>query len=134
MENTRTSTIRAISPNGVYNGYDKHLVTMADDQQFTFFIKIGNPFPKKLNEEITFKITNEEYKNAKIVDGNQKMYNKPYQKSYPQNNQQVGTTSKDELIVRQTVIKASAEFNARNGNIDLLLEHAEIMYNWIYRK
>lgn len=134
MENTRTSTIRAISPNGVYNGYDKHLVTMNDGKQFTFFIKSGEPFPKKLNEEITFEITNAQYKNAKLKGDNyQNAYNKPYQKTYPQNNQQ-GTTSKDDLIVRQTVIKSSAEFNARNGNIDLLLEHAEIMYNWIYRK
>lgn len=132
MANTRTSTIRAISPTGQYNGYDKYLVTMNDGQQFTFFIKIGEPFPKNLNEEVTFTITNEQYKNARITEGNQSYQNYSKPKTY--NNQSSGFTSKDDLIVRQTVIKSSCELNARNGNIDLVLEHAELMYNWINRK
>ena len=129
----RTSTIRAIAPNGQWNGMDKHLVTMADGVQYTFFVKSGEAFPKGLNEEVTFEVTNEQYKNAKFVG---KTYDKPYQKNYQKPSYQPATpsTNKDDLIVRQTVIKASAEFNARNGNIDLLLEHAEIMYNWINRK
>lgn len=129
----RTSTIRAIAPNGQWNGMDKHLVTMADGVQYTFFVKSGEAFPKGLNEEVTFEVTNEQYKNAKFVG---KTYDKPYQKNYQKPSYQPATpsTNKDDLIVRQTVIKSAAEFNARNGNIDLLLEHAEIMYNWINRK
>jgi hypothetical protein len=50
----RTSTIRAIAPNGQWNGMDKHLITMADGVQYTFFIEAGKPFPKGLNDEITF--------------------------------------------------------------------------------
>lgn len=132
MATIRTSTIRAISPSGQWNGMDKYLVTMADGIGYTFFYKQGEPFPKSLNEEVQFEVTNDQYKNARFAKAYQN-YDKPYQKSY--NNQpSTPSTSKDDLIVRQTVIKSSAEFNARNGNIDLLLEHAELMYNWIYRK
>lgn len=130
MATIRTSTIRAISPIGQWNGMDKYLVTMADGVGYTFFWKSGEAFPKKLNDTVDFEITNEQYNNARFSNG-QKNYQKPYQKPY-----QVKTefTSKDDLIVRQTVIKSSCELNARNGNIDLVLEHAELMYNWINRK
>ena len=131
----RTSTIRAIAPNGQWNGMDKHLVTMADGVQYTFFVKSGEAFPKGLNEEVAFEVTNEQYKNAKFVG---KTYDKPYQKPYQkpayQPNQSTPSTGKDDLIVRQTVIKAAAELHARSGNIDLVLQDAENMYNWINRK
>ena len=131
----RTSTIRAIAPNGIWNGLDKHLITMADGVQYTFFIEAGKPFPKGLNDEITFAVTNEERMNAKLVG---KTYDKPYQKNYQkpsyQPNQPTPSTNKDDLIVRQTVIKAAAELHARSGNIDLVLQDAENMYNWINRK
>lgn len=131
MEAIKTSTIRAIAPGGVWNGMDKHLVTMADGVQYTFFIKSGNPFPKQLNEQVQFQITNEQYNNAKFVGGQPANNNYPRKNNY--NSQPVTGSSftKDDLIMRQTVIKSSAEFNASNGNIDLLLDHAEIMYNWI---
>ena len=127
----RTSTIRAIAPNGQWNGMDKHLITMADGVQYTFFIEAGKPFPKGLNDEITFAVTNEERMNAKLVG---KTYDKPYQKPAYQPNQSTPSTGKDDLIVRQTVIKAAAELHARSGNIDLVLQDAENMYNWINRK
>jgi hypothetical protein len=132
----RTSTIRAIAPNGQWNGMDKHLVTMTDGVQYTFFVKSGEAFPKGLNEEVTFEVTNEAYKNAKLVG---KTYDKPYQKTYDKpyikpDFQGTPSTSKDDLIVRQTVIKAAAELHARSGNIDLVLQDAENMYNWINRK
>lgn len=124
----RKSTIRAIAPNGQWNGMDKYLVTMADGIQYTFFVKSGEAFTKKLNEEVTFEVTNEQYKNAKFIT------QKPtYQKTY-QPNQSNQSTNKDDLIVRQTVIKAAAELHARSGNIDLVLQDAENMYNWINRK
>ena len=132
----RTSTIRAIAPNGQWNGMDKHLVTMTDGVQYTFFVRSGEAFPKGLNDEITFAVTNEERMNAKLVG---KTYDKPYQKTYDKpyikpDFQGTPSTSTNDLIGRQTVIKSAAEFNAGNGNIDLLLEHAEMMYNWINRK
>jgi hypothetical protein len=132
----RTSTIRAIAPNGQWNGMDKHLITMADGVQYTFFIEAGKPFPKGLNDEITFAVTNEERMNAKLVG---KTYDKPYQKTYDKpyikpDYQGTPSTSKDDLIVRQTVIKAACELHARSGNIDLVLQDAENMYNWINRK
>lgn len=124
----RKSTIRAIAPNGQWNGMDKYLVTMSDGIQYTFFVKSGEAFTKNLNEEVTFEVTNEQYKNAKFIT------QKPtYQKTY-QPNQSNQSTNKDDLIVRQTVIKAAAELHARSGNIDLVLQDAENMYNWINRK
>lgn len=130
MATIRTSTIRAISPSGQWNGMDKYLVTMADGIGYTFFYKQGEAFPKNLNEEVQFEVTNDQYKNARFAKAYQN-YDKPYQKNYTQ---ATPSTNKDDLIVRQTVIKSSCELNARNGNIDLVLEHAEIMYNWINRK
>ena len=124
----RTSTIRAIAPNGQWNGMDKHLVTMTDGVQYTFFVKSGEAFPKGLNEEVTFEVTNEQYKNAKLVG---KTYDKPYIKPAYQG---TPSTNKDDLIVRQTVIKAACELHARSGNIDLVLQDAENLYNWINRK
>ena len=134
MATIRTSTIRAISPSGEWNGMDKYLVTMADGIGYTFFWKQGEPFPKNLNEEVQFEVTNEQYKNARFAKA-YSGYQKPYQKSYPSNQPQATpSTSKDDLIVRQTVIKSAAELHARSGNIDLVLQDAENMFNWIYRK
>ena len=127
----RKSTIRAIAPNGQWNGMDKYLVTMADGIQYTFFVKSGEAFTKNLNDEVTFEVTNEQYKNAKFIT-----QKSGYQKTYQPNptNQSSQSSNKDELIVRQTVIKAAAELHARSGNIDLVLQDAENMYNWIYKK
>ena len=134
MATIRTSTIRAISPSGEWNGMDKYLVTMADGIGYTFFWKQGEAFPKNLNEEVQFEVTNEQYKNARFAKA-YSGYQKPYQKSYPSNQpQSTPSTSKDDLIVRQTVIKAASELHARSGNIDLVLQDAENMYNWINRK
>jgi hypothetical protein len=99
-------------------------------------LKQENPSQKVLNDEITFAVTNEERMNAKLVG---KTYDKPYQKTYDKpyikpDFQGTPSTSKDDLIVRQTVIKAAAELHARSGNIDLVLQDAENMYNWINRK
>lgn len=127
MATIRTSTIRAISPIGQWNGMDKFLVTMADGVGYTFFYKQGEEFPKKLNEEVQFEVTNDQYKNARFAKA--QSYNGTYEKKSYQPNQ-----SKDDLIVRQTVIKAAAELHARSGNIDLVLQDAENMYNWINRK
>jgi hypothetical protein len=132
MATIRTSTIRAISPIGEWNGMDKYLVTMADGIGYTFFWKKKEAFPKNLNEEVQFEVTNEQYKNARFAKAYQS-YDKPYQKPY-QPQQSTPSTSKDDLIVRQTVIKAAAELHARSGNIDLVLQDAENMYNWINRK
>lgn len=131
MEAIKTSTIRAIAPGGVWNGMDKHLVTMADGVQYTFFIKSGNPFPKQLNEQVQFQITNEQYNNAKFVGGQPANNNYPRKNNY--NSQPVTGSSftKDDLIMRQTVIKSACELHAGDRNIDYVLADAEILYNWI---
>ena len=44
----------------------------------------------------------------------------------------VNYTDKNDLIIRQTCIKASAHYNAqRNVGVDTLINEAELMFNWI---
>jgi len=120
----KTGTIKHIDPNGVWNGLTKYKVTFADGQQFTFFAK-GN-FKFKIGEQIKYEVTNEEYKNARIP-----------QDQYKDESEDVTQTKavyvdKNDLIIRQTCVKASSEFNAGKGTdvVQLLLD-AETMYNWI---
>lgn len=139
MSQIRNSTIRAIAPGGQWNGMDKHLVTMADGVQYVFYYKEGTPFPKKLNEEVSFVVTNATHNSAKFENGASNNGNYNYknngQRNYaPKTESSSNVSSKDELIVRQTVIKSAAELHARSGNIDLVLQDAENMFNWIYRK
>lgn len=131
MEAIKTSTIRAIAPGGVWNGMDKHLVTMADGKQYTFFYRSGTPFPKKLNEKVVFKITNEQYNNARFENGQSANNNYPRETNYNIEPVAGSSFTKDDLIMRQTVIKAACELHASDKNIDYVLTDAEILYNWI---
>jgi hypothetical protein len=117
------ATITAIDQVGVWNEMDKKLVTVSTGEQYTFFVKQNTPFPHAIGERITFEVTNEKYKNAKLTKT--KSYSGSYSK--PQDN----GFSKDELIIRQTVIKSSCELHASDQNVDRVLEDAEILYNWI---
>ena len=120
----KTGTIKHIDPNGVWNGLTKYKVTFADGQQFTFFAKGNVKF--KIGEQIKYEVTNEEYKNARIP-----------QDQYKDEAEDVTQTKavyvdKNDLIIRQTCVKASSEFNAGKGTdvVQLLLD-AVTMYNWI---
>lgn len=122
----RTGKVQFINQDGVWNGMNKHKVTMADGNVYTFFSK--GDFKKSVGDEIKFEITNEQYGNAKLVRENNYQQN-----GYQQNNFQKSGMPKDQQIIRQTCIKASAEFNAGRGqaSIQEVIADAEILLNWV---
>jgi hypothetical protein len=120
------ATIKAIDQNGVWNGMDKKLVTVSTGQQYTFFVKEGTPFPHNVGERIEFEVTNDKYNNAKLSKtGYNKSYSKPASGNY----------SKDDLIMRQTALKASVELHRSNQSfrIDVICEDAQEMFEWLKR-
>lgn len=141
---TKTGTIKDVEPNGLWNGLTKYKVSFADGNQYTFFAK-GN-FKFSVGDLITYEVTNEEYKNAKIP---QDQYKKetPAANTKPllfsnDTNQGVNAfaaspntkfISKDHLIVKQTCIKAAAEFNASRSNVDAntVIADAQLFFNFI---
>ena len=130
---TKTGTIKDVEPNGLWNGLTKYKVSFADGNQYTFFAK-GN-FKFSVGDLITYEVTNEEYKNAKIP---QDQYKKEANTVAPKTfvNSEPSTTSyisKDHLIVKQTCIKAAAEFNASRSNEDAntVIADAQLFFNFI---
>ena len=125
---TKTGKIKSVDPNGLWNGLTKYKVTFADGNQYTFFAK-GN-FKFDVGDTITYEVTNEEYKNAKIPQDQYKKEAKPIQDN---SQAAVNFVSKDHLIVRQTCIKAAAEFNAGRSTADAssVVEDAQLFFNFI---
>ena len=134
---TKTGTIKSVEPNGLWNGLTKYKVTFADGNQYTFFAK-GN-FKFSIGDLVTYEVTNEEYKNAKIPQDQYKkdtpavsnQTNNTFVSSQPVEN--TSFISKDHLIVKQTCIKAAAEFNASRGNADAstVIADAQQFFNFI---
>lgn len=116
----KTGKIKYIDNDGEWNGLQKFKITFADGERFTFFSK-GN-FKGNIGDEIKFEVSNAERGTAKLIRENS--YNAP---------KQAGGGSKDELIMRQTCIKAAAEFNAKreNSSSDTVIEDAEKWFNWL---
>ena len=124
----KTGTIKHVDPNGLWNGLTKYKVTFADGNTYTFFAK-GN-FKFDVGDTITYEVTNEEYKNAKIP---QDQYKKEAAQTETITAPNTKYVSKDHLIIRQTCIKAAAEFNAQRTAVDVsnIINDAEIMFNWV---
>lgn len=123
----KTGKITHIDQGGQWNGLTKYKVTFADGNKYTFFAK--GEFKFSVGETISYEVTNEEYRNAKIpLDAYKKDSG---ESSKPTAN--YSSTSKDTLIIRQTCIKAAAEFNAQRTAVDVsnIINDAEIMFNWI---
>ena len=120
----KTGKIKYIDPNGLWNGLTKYKVTFADGEQYTFFAK-GN-FKFKIGDDIKYEVTNQEYKNARIPQDQYK------EEAVEETNPKAVYVDKNDLIIRQTCVKASSELNAGKGNdvVQVLLD-AETMYNWI---
>lgn len=115
----RTGKVREVRPNGQWNGMNKYQVTLEDNSSWTFFAKAE--FKKAVGDEIKFEVTNAEYGNAKLV--------KEYMAGGGTFNR---SASKDQQIIRQTCIKAAAEFNAeRTVGIEQVLQDAETLLNWV---
>jgi hypothetical protein len=123
MKNGR---ITHIDLSGQWNGMNKHLVTFADGQSFTFFSK--GDFKAAIGDEIKYTISNEEMRNAKLVRDN--FQNKSFT---PSNNTSTPKADVQTSIIKQTCIKASSELHAGRGQSDVqsVLEDAQIMFNWV---
>ena len=120
----KTGKIKHIDPNGLWNGLTKYKVTFADGEQYTFFAK-GN-FKFKIGDDIKYEVTNQEYKNARIPQDQYK------EEAVEETSPKAVYVAKNDLIMRQTCVKASSELNAGKGTdvVQVLLD-AETMYNWI---
>ena len=104
-----------IIADGQYKDLNKFKVTIDNDKTLTFFAKAG--FKKSVGDTLNYEITNEKYNVGKLLMDKPQYGNKK---------------DTNDLIVRQTCIKASAEFNANSSaTIEDLLRDAEQMYNWI---
>lgn len=120
----KTGKIKHIDPNGLWNGLTKYKVTFADGGQYTFFAK-GN-FKFNIGDDIKYEVTNQEYKNARIPQDQYK------EEVVEETSPKAVYVDKNDLIIRQTCVKASSELNAGKGTdvVQVLLD-AETMYNWI---
>ncbi len=117
-----TGKIKFIEPRGEYTNasgtFDKYQVTFDDGKTFQFLAK--GEFKKQIGDKVDYTVTNEEYKTAKLV------YN-PLPYNPPQNN------NREQLIIRQSMVKASCEFHSNRPTSDLqtVLAAAEILINFI---
>lgn len=114
-----TSKVTVITEAGDWNGMQKYKVSLANGKQLTFLAK-GN-FKANVGDNINYQITNEQYQTAKLLGKAEVKAAAPAD---------VQTS-----IIRQTCLKASAEFYAGRSfaSIENVLEDAEIMYNWVIR-
>jgi len=103
-----TGKIVALTPNGEYTNKfgkltTKTKVTFADGKQYTFG-SLGE-FKFKVGEEIKYEVTNEEYKNAKVI----------YEKPETLNSKGFNT---NQSILRQVAFKGAIEL-CTSGKITL---------------
>tara|TARA_R100001460_G_scaffold30067_1_gene59429 strand:- start:994 stop:1347 length:354 start_codon:yes stop_codon:yes gene_type:complete len=97
--------ITHIIPKGEYTNasgsYNKYQVRFDDGKEFQFLAK-GN-FKKNINDLVEYQITNEEYKTAKLVFTPMPKIN----------------NNKDQLIIRQSMVKAACEFHSSRPQSDI---------------
>lgn len=118
----KTSKITHIESKGTWsNGqknFNRYQVTFANGDN-PIFLATGE-FKKSVGDEATYNIKDEKYNTAKLV----------YQQNTPGGSP--GGQSKDQQIIRQTVIKAAAEFNAqRQVGPEQVINDAQLFLNWI---
>ena len=111
--------ITHISPRGEYTNasgtFNKYQVRFDDGNEYQFLAK--GDFKKPIGELVEYEVTNAEYKTAKLV------YN-PQPSTLP---------NKDQLIIRQSMVKASCEFHAHRPQSDIhtCLADAQLMIDFI---
>ncbi len=126
----KTSTVKTVQPTGTYsNGhqqFNKFQVSFENGDLCNFLAK--GEFKKGVGELCDYEITNEQYNSAKIV------YPKPDQQ-VPQQTTTVGKPfkSKDQLIIRQSMTKASVDFHAARGgsSIEDVIRDSQLLINFI---
>lgn len=117
------SRITQIEPKGTYTNasgtFNKYQIYLANGNNYQFLSK--GEFKKNVGDDIDFEVTNEEYKTAKLV------YTKP---------QSFGTGSKDQQIIRQSMVKAAADFHASRPQSDIhaVIADAQLLINFVNNK
>ena len=94
--------------------FNKYQVTFDDGKSYQFLAK--GEFKKKVGELVEYDVTNEKYGTAKLTY-----------------TQQTQGSNKDQLIIRQSMVKAACDFHAHrlSSNIDMVLQDAEKLINFI---
>jgi hypothetical protein len=97
--------------------FNKYQVTFDDGQSFQFLAK--GQFKKQIGDVAEYEITNQQYGTAKLI------YTQP----------QTASKSKDDLIVSQSMLKASCEFHAQrlSSTIDDVLRDAQKLIDFVNR-
>jgi hypothetical protein len=124
-----TSRITSIEPNGSWTGkfgiMNAYKVELANGHLLNFNAKGEFKYP--IGSDISYKITNEEMKNASVIQT--EYQNNNFEKNTDSNNK---TLTKDQLIIRQTCIKAASELHASKQSSDeMVLNSAKTFLNWI---
>ena len=100
------SKITQIEPKGTYTNasgtFNKDQVYLANGNNYQFLAK--GEFKKQVGETIDFEVTNEQYNTAKLIY-------KPIQAA--------PTANREQIIVRQSMVKAAADFHASRPNADI---------------
>jgi hypothetical protein len=111
--------IKFIQENGEWSNssgtFNKYSVHFDDGQTYQFLAK--GTFKKQVGDLVEYEVTNEQYGTAKLI------YTQP----------QVTSKSKDQLIIRQSMVKAACDFHANrlSSNIETVLQDAEKLINFI---
>ena len=114
------SKITQIEPKGTYTNasgtFNKYQVYLANGNNYQFLAK--GEFKKQVGETIDFEVTNEQYNTAKLI------YNKPIQST---------NGNREQIIVRQSMVKAAADFHASRPNADIqtVLHDAQLLINFV---
>ena len=117
----KNGKITSIEPKGPWNNgeqtFQRYQVCF-DNGDNPVFLAIGE-FKKNVGDVVQYKIKDAKYNTAKLV------YTPPT-KSGVSNN-------KDQIIIRQTCVKASAEFNASrlNSDINKVIADAQLLIDFI---
>tara|TARA_X000001382_G_scaffold130827_1_gene127131 strand:+ start:1814 stop:2170 length:357 start_codon:yes stop_codon:yes gene_type:complete len=111
--------IKFIQENGEWSNssgtFNKFKVQFDDGQTYQFLAK--GQFKKQIGDLVDYEVTNEQYGTAKLI------YTQP----------QANGQSKDQLIIRQSMVKAAVDFNRGNAisDIQTVLADAQTLIDFV---
>ncbi len=114
------SNITTQATKGTYTNasgtFNKYQVYHANGNNYQFLHK--GEFKKQVGETIDFEVTNEQYNTAKLIY-------KPIQAA--------PTANREQIIVRQSMVKAAADFHASRPNADIqtVIADAQLLINFV---
>lgn len=128
----KTSKITHIENKGTWsNGqktFNRFQVNFANGDN-PIFLATGE-FKKAVGDEVQYQIKDEKYNTAKLV------YQQPQQQGGGGYSKQPFNPNKDQLIIRQSMVKASADFHAQRGQsgIEEVIRDAQLLIDFINLK